>query len=31
VFSVFWVRMQRGYFDYVRKIRDHVRRTGYCA
>jgi hypothetical protein len=25
VFGVFWVRMEMGYFDYVRKIREHVR------
>lgn len=28
VFSIFWVRMERGYFDYVRKIRDYVRQMG---
>ena len=25
LFSVFWVRMERGYFDYIRKIRDYVK------
>lgn len=25
VFVVFWIRMESGYFDYVRKIRDFVR------
>ncbi len=25
IFTVFYVRMQMGYFDYVRKIRDHVK------
>jgi len=25
VFIVFWVRMESGYFDYVRKIRDFIR------
>ena len=24
-FSVFWLRMERGYFDYIRKIRDYVK------
>jgi hypothetical protein len=28
VFSIFWVRMERGYFDYVRKIRDYVKQMG---
>lgn len=26
IFSVFWVRMQAGYFDYVRKIRDYIKK-----
>lgn len=26
IFSVFWMRMERGYFDYVRKIRDFVKK-----
>jgi len=25
IFLVFWLRMERGYFDYVRKIRDYVK------
>lgn len=25
IFLVFWMRMERGYFDYVRKIRDYVK------
>ncbi len=25
VFGVFWFRMQSGYFDYVRKIRDYIK------
>lgn len=25
IFAVFWIRMESGYFDYVRKIRDFVR------
>jgi hypothetical protein len=28
IFLVFWLRMQTGYFDYVRKIRDYVKATG---
>lgn len=27
VFIVFWLRMETGYFDYVRKIRNHVKST----
>jgi len=26
IFSIFWVRMQSGYFDYVRKIRNYVKK-----
>lgn len=26
IFTVFWVRMETGYFDYVRKIRDFVKK-----
>jgi hypothetical protein len=26
IFIVFWLRMERGYFDYVRKLRDYVKR-----
>jgi hypothetical protein len=25
LFSIFWLRMERGYFDYIRKIRDYVK------
>lgn len=25
IFIFFWLRMERGYFDYVRKIRDHIK------
>lgn len=25
IFSIFWIRMERGYFDYIRKIRDYVK------
>jgi len=25
IFTIFWVRMEIGYFDYVRKIRDYVK------
>jgi hypothetical protein len=25
IFSVFWLRMERGYFDYIRKIRNYVK------
>ena len=28
VFIVFWVRMEMGYFDYVRKIRDYIKKAG---
>ncbi len=27
IFSVFWFRMQTGYFDYVRKIKNYVKTT----
>lgn len=27
VFIVFWLRMETGYFDYVRKIRNHIKST----
>lgn len=27
IFSIFWMRMERGYFDYVRKIRDYVKKS----
>ena len=26
IFLVFWVRMEQGYFDYVRKIRDYIKK-----
>jgi hypothetical protein len=26
IFAVFWFRMESGYFDYVRKIRDYIKR-----
>ncbi|OJW83228.1 MAG: hypothetical protein BGO69_19145 [Bacteroidetes bacterium 46-16] len=26
IFAIFWMRMQAGYFDYVRKIRDYVKK-----
>ncbi len=25
VFAIFWIRMESGYFDYVRKIRDYIK------
>lgn len=25
IFVVFWTRMETGYFDYIRKIRDHIK------
>jgi hypothetical protein len=25
IFLIFWMRMETGYFDYIRKIRDHVK------
>jgi hypothetical protein len=25
IFVVFWLRMETGYFDYIRKIRDHIK------
>ena len=25
IFIVFWMRMETGYFDYIRKIRDHIK------
>jgi len=25
VFIIFWIRLERGYFDYIRKIRDYVK------
>jgi len=28
IFVIFWMRMEAGYFDYIRKIRDHVREAG---
>lgn len=26
IFLIFWLRMERGYFDYVRKIRDYIKK-----
>ncbi len=26
IFAIFWMRMQAGYFDYVRKIRDYIKK-----
>ena len=26
MFSIFWLRMESGYFDYVRKIRDYIKK-----
>lgn len=26
IFTIFWARMQTGYFDYVRKLRDYVKK-----
>ena len=26
IFGVFWTRMQTGYFDYIRKIRDFIKK-----
>jgi hypothetical protein len=25
IFAIFWIRMESGYFDYVRKIRDYIK------
>jgi hypothetical protein len=25
IFLIFWIRMERGYFDYVRKVRDYIK------
>lgn len=25
IFSIFWMRMQSGYFDYIRKIKSHIK------
>ena len=27
IFIVFWIRLERGYFDYIRKIRDYVKKV----
>lgn len=27
ILAIFWVRMETGYFDYVRKVRDHVKNS----
>lgn len=29
MFTIFWIRMEQGYFDYVRKIREYVKKQ--CA
>jgi hypothetical protein len=26
IFTIFWMRMETGYFDYIRKIRDHIKK-----
>lgn len=26
IFAIFWIRMESGYFDYVRKIRDYIKK-----
>ncbi len=26
ILVLFWLRMERGYFDYVRKVRDHIKK-----
>ncbi len=26
IFTIFWMRMQTGYFDYIRKLRDYVKK-----
>ncbi len=31
IFIVFWMRMQSGYFDYVRKIRDYIKQQVVTA
>jgi len=31
IFAVFWIRMEMGYFDYVRKIRAYVKGRGAPA
>lgn len=28
IFIVFWLKMESGYFDYVRKIRDYIKKEG---
>ena len=28
IFTIFWIRMEMGYFDYVRKIRAYIREKG---
>jgi hypothetical protein len=28
IFSIFWIRMEMGYFDYVRKVRAYVKEKG---
>ena len=31
IFTIFWVRLERGYFDYVRKIRTYVKNKAAVA
>lgn len=28
IFIIFWIKMESGYFDYIRKIRDYVKKEG---
>jgi hypothetical protein len=31
IFGIFWMRLERGYFDYIRKIRDYVKNKAVVA
>ncbi len=31
IFAIFWMRMETGYFDYVRKIRNHIKQQAAVA
>jgi hypothetical protein len=31
VFIIFWIRLESGYFDYIRKIRDFVKKQSMSA
>lgn len=31
IFAIFWMRMETGYFDYVRKIRNHIKQQAAGA